>query len=348
MHAEGARFCATTGRPIDSSTPPPPKAAPPVAAPDGAGEPRQGLAAEKGVVDLLTEAIALYRKHARAFLMTAAVLFVPASFINSCAISVITGSAAGTAVTERALRISRLGEEIERSEDPETRAKLERELKREFDTAGEDLKRLAGGPLRQANAFILSLAGWAVTALLLYGLVLPLTGGALTIAVADRVLGGNASWREHWMLLFRKLAILLSAVVPAALLVMVGFFCLVIPGIILSFFFTFVAPVALIEGIGGTAALRRSYELVKSDWLRTALMLIIFGILNGVAHWLAGLFIPSGSVFFGTFLGDMMMLLVMPVPITGAVLLYFDLRRKRDGFTSDNLRAELDSLRPRA
>jgi hypothetical protein len=348
-HDEGARFCAATGRPIDPVPPPPLPPPPPPPLPTAAASSPAVTAPDKGVFDLLKEAIELYRKHARSFLITAAVLFLPASFINSCAVALVTGpiihSESVDRLSARAAEVARIQQQIERTEDGPAREALMRELTREMVSTTEDVRRSFAADVGHLSRVFFALAGWAVTALILYGLVLPLTGGALTIAVADRILGGNATWREHWMLLFHRLATLLTAVVPAALLVMVGFFCFVIPGIILSFFFTFVAPVALIEGIGGTDALRRSYELVKSDWLRTALMLLVFGILNSVAHKVAELFIPSSSIFFGTFLGDVLLLLVMPVPIIGSVLLYFDLRRKRDGFTDDKLRAELESLR---
>ena len=35
----------------------------------------------------------------------------------------------------------------------------------------------------------------------------------------------------------------------------------------------------------------------------------------------------------------------MPVPVLGLVLLYLDIRRRRDGFSAENLRAELAVLR---
>ena len=36
---------------------------------------------------------------------------------------------------------------------------------------------------------------------------------------------------------------------------------------------------------------------------------------------------------------------MLPVPVLGTVLLYFDVRRKRDNFTHDNLRADLEALK---
>jgi hypothetical protein len=291
-HPEGERFCSATGHPL--------AATPGVVA----------TSSEKGVWDLMREALQLYRAHARVFLTTAAVLVVPGSLVRSCATAAVLSPAIADI-----------------SAPP----------------GGDPMSRIALGGV---TAGLLELAGWAVTALILYGLVLPLTQAALTIAVADRILGGRATWREHWMLLFRRLGLLLTAVLPVAVLELVAYSLFVIPGLLVSLIFVFVTPVVLLERIGGLEALRRSYTLVRADWLRTALLFLTFGLLNSLAHWLAGLFIPRGAVFFGNFLGDLLLLLVMPVPIIAAVLLYFDLRRHTDGLTDDRLRTELEHLRP--
>jgi hypothetical protein len=299
QHPDGDKFCSATGRPLPVSP-----TAWYTAGPD------------KGVWDLMREALELYRAHARVFLMTAAVLVVPGSLVRACATAAVVS------------------------------APLESQAY--YDTSPEiahEAERLARLTFGGVTAGLLELGGWAITALILYGLAFPLTHGALTIAVADRILGGRATWREHWMLLFRRLGLLLTAVLPAAVLVMIGYFVLVIPGLLLSFFFVFVAPVVLIEGVGGTAALKRSFTLVRADWLRTALLLLTFGVLSGAAHWLADLFVPRGAVFFGNFLGDLLLLVVMPVPIIASVLLYFDLRHRVDGVTDDRLRMELEALR---
>jgi hypothetical protein len=287
-HPEAERFCSSTGQPLVL--------------------PERTPGSDKGVWDLMREALQLYRANARVFLTTAAVLVVPGSLVRSCATAAV------------------LSPGIIGVSPPDGR---------------DGLAQLAFGGV---TAGLLEVAGWAITALILYGLALPLTQGALTIAVADRLLGGRATWREHWMLLFRRVGLLLTALLPAAALEILGYSLFVLPGLVASLIFVFVSQVVLIERIGGADALKRSYTLVRADWLRTALLFLTFSLLNSVAHWLAGLFIPRGAVFFGNFLGDLLLLLVMPVPIIASVLLYFDLRRHVDGLTDDRLRTELETL----
>ncbi|HVV52685.1 MAG TPA: hypothetical protein VHO06_23700 [Polyangia bacterium] len=205
----------------------------------------------------------------------------------------------------------------------------------------------AGDPavLGSLNAYLLQVVGTLVTTFFLYGIIVPLTNGALTIAAGDRILGGRAEWREVWMLLFRRLGKLLSAVVPAAIVVTIGCVFFIVPGLVLAVLFTFVSPVVLIEGLGGRAALERSTTLVRSDWLRVALLLVAFAIVRWVAQLVASLLVAPTHIFVGSLIGDLCTMVLLPIPVLATVLLYFDVRRKRDNFTNDNLRADLEALK---
>jgi hypothetical protein len=314
-HEAGAAFCPQTGQPIAAS-PPRDKSLPSwatVPVTDGALPVAAGLpppdAPPRGVGELLQQAVFLYRSHARVFLTTAAVLFLPASLLCSAALALLMARAGATVGAAAA--------------------------------AGTGL---AQGALA---AFLLGVLGWVVMALIVYGLVMPLTSGALTIAVADRVLGLSSTWREHWRLLLGRLGLLLSALIPAAVLCMIGYAFLIIPGLVLSFLFAFVPTVVLLEGVGGTAALRRSVALVRSDWPRVALVFITFAFLNVVAHMVGAFFVPRSAVFAGHVLGDLLTLVLLPVPVMGAVLLYLDLRRRHDQLDEAALRAQVSALRTR-
>ena len=193
--------------------------------------------------------------------------------------------------------------------------------------------------------FCLRTLATLVTTLFLYGIVLPLTNGALTIAAADRILGGQAGWREVWTLLFRRIDKLLSAMIPASLVVTLGFMLFFFPGLVLAVLFAFVSPIVLIEGIGGRAALERSTKLVLTDWLRVALMLAGVAVVRWLARMVTGAIVPAGSIFVSSLLADLVTMVVLPVPVLGVVLLYLDVRRKREGFDDDRLRTDLDALR---
>lgn len=338
-----ARSKAKEAAVSDPESPPPP---PPSEAP---------APPEKGVADILKEAYEMYRLHARALLVTCAVLFVPASIVNSCARSVILGPTltAGAAV-EQSVRSAvpeleestrALQDAYQRNADKATIARLEAEHQRRTAEIARRTMQAAGAAVGGFTLFLLTALGTLVTSFFLYGVIVPLTNGALTVLVGDRVLGGNAGWREAWMLLLRRLGPLLTAVIPAALLVALGCVFLLIPGLVLALLFAFVSPVVLIEGLSGRAALRRSVELVRADWLRVALVIIVFGVIRWLAMMVASFLIPSTALFVGSLLGDLITMVLLPVPVLGIVLLYFDIRRRREGFTNDRLRADLNALR---
>jgi hypothetical protein len=315
-----------------------------------------GLHERRGPVDFMREALALYRQHARAFLLTAAALFVPGSFMSSCALSATLGPLihqaesyedAGQRVAERSQALAKRMEEQVRkggAVDSKALAELAQESHRNWQEMGR-----AGGNLttvfKKVVAIVLGLLGWLLFAIILYGMILPLTQGALTVAVADRMQGGRATWLQNWSILLRYKGPLLSALLPAALLGFVGYLFLLLPGMLISCFFSFVSPVVLLEGLGGQAALKRSFALVRSDWFRVALLLLSFGILNWLAHGFAALILPTGAIFWSLFLADLISLVLMPVPIILSALLYLDIRRTHDGITREQLAAQLAALR---
>ena len=94
----------------------------------------------------------------------------------------------------------------------------------------------------------------------------------------------------------------------------------------------FVPQVVPIERLTGKAALARSMALVRADWLRVALLVALFIAIAWVARVLAGLLIPDSAQFLTELIGDVMTLVLMPVPVLALVLLYLDIRRRRDGF----------------
>jgi len=343
LHAASAAFCPKTGLAT------------------GAALPASGVAdapkpfPEKGIADILKEAYGLYRKHARALLLTCAVLFVPASIVKSCANAVIMAPtvAAARAVQQSAssLEAGDLGaaqralqQAYQDHADAPTIARLQGEQTRALEEAARRSMQAAGAAMGSFTVFVLGVLGALVT-FFIFAVTIPLTNGALTISVADRILGGETGWREVWMLLFRRLGPLMTAIIPAAFITAFGFVLFIVPGVVLSLLFAFVSPVVLIEGLRGRAALRRSVELVSSDWLRVAMMIVVLFVLRWLAQIVSQAFVPSSALFFGSLVGDLVTLLFLPLPVIGMVLLYFDIRRQRDKFTDDRLRADLDALK---
>jgi len=303
--------------------------------------------ADKGLADILVESFRLYRASARPVLLICALVFVPASLAKSCVVSALltpklaAGSPAKVTELARGAEAagSALADAYARNADTETIARLHRENQQRL----VEIARAADAPGR-FTLWVLGVLATLVSALA-FATAVPLTAGALTIAVADRLTGGHTGWVEAWMLLLGRLGRLLAAIVPAAGLIAIGLVLWVIPGLVVSFCFALVAQVAVIEGLGGAAALRRSVQLVASDWLRVALLLAVFLALAWAARLLADLVVPDSAIFMTGLVGDLLTLAVMPLPLIAGTLLYLDVRKRRDNFGDTDLRAALASLR---
>lgn len=61
----------------------------------------------------------------------------------------------------------------------------------------------------------------------------------------------------------------------AGLLIMLGILLLIVPGIIMMVFYSLVAWVVIVEGFTGMKALRRSKDLVKGNWWKVAIRLLL-------------------------------------------------------------------------
>jgi len=269
----------------------------------------------KGVIELLQEAFAFYKQHLKILLITAAVLYVPGALVSSGLITLIKAPLMVSASTMEAS-----------ARDLESGA-------------------VAGAALGGVMVALLGILALAVLGLIMFAIIVPLTQSALTVAAADRLLGGERGWQDYWKVVVARLGKIAGTIIPAAILVFVGLMMLLVPGAVLLFFFSLTPMVIMLEGKGGVAALKRSFELVKSDWLRVAVVCITFGVGYIVASLIGGLLIPDRFVFFDQLIGHLFVLVLLPFPIVAAVLLYLDIRRTKEHVDRDTLQAELAAVR---
>ena len=352
---------AATPPPGYAATPPPGYGAPP----PGYGTPPPGAygvgaemamqpitGAGKPVGTILSEAFQLYQKHLVTLFITCAILMLPVSLVKSAAMALVL---APTAVVEVAAKntaqlsqqtAAQIQREIQQAQgDPKKLEQLQRDQQKQLQDLSRAWATTGTAAVGGLVAILLGLAAALLGILLMYFIAVPLVTGALTIVVADRATGGNVGPGQAYALLFRRFGKYISAWIPAFFLVLLGFCLLFIPGIIIGFLFLFVGPVVLLENVGGTAALKRSVNLVKSNVVQVLIVWIVFAAIHLVTGILTHLFIPTTAFFFGSLVQDILLMFLMPVPIIGTVLLYLDIRRQADGLDAQGLRAGVDALR---
>jgi len=181
------------------------------------------------------------------------------------------------------------------------------------------------------GAFALGIIGFVVT---------QLATGAGTHAVASAVAGQQPSLRVSYGAAFGRLGSLLLATLLIGLAVTAGFIALVIPGFIVLVRLIATIPAVVVERATGGRALGRSWELVRGrSWPVFGAMLVVLiiaGILTGI------LTAPVGEGWFAQGLAaSIASLITTPYVLSVVVLLYLDLRIRKEQLDHATLRHEL-------
>ncbi len=135
------------------------------------------------------------------------------------------------------------------------------------------------------------------------------------------------------------LAMALAGTLSGATSIML-FVVTVVIGIYLIVRLVFAPFAALLEQLGPAAAVMRSWMLVSGMWLRTFGLLFLITlllVLIQMAFQLFGLFIPGVEAF-------LVALLVVPLTVCANLLIYLDLRVRKESYSLEHMKAELEAL----
>jgi uncharacterized membrane protein YgcG len=161
-------------------------------------------------------------------------------------------------------------------------------------------------------------------------------------AVADAYLGVEPDWRRSLRFAVRRLGGLFVLSMAYVIVVALGLFLLILPGIWLAVAFAVSVPALLLERVGPFAALGRSFRLVRGRWWATFGALLVGYVLVGIiAALVQGLImvVPSVVADGNTLVGAVSSVIggtvaaVLTTPYSAAViaLVYFDLRVRKEG-----------------
>ena len=294
----------------------------------------------RGIGDILGEAIELYRKNAVLLIVTAAVAMGPVYVVKNAIMAAALAPMATTGLEADTDRMRDLQKQMEQAQargasPAEIQSIAAQQMEVALGSAKKGLGVLAG--------IGLMLLGLLLTIPFMI-LAVYLAQAALTVVVADRARAGTMGWKEAWQVVLANL----GSLVVTSLMVMIGVavglvFC-ILPGLVFSLFAALTIPVLLLEKKSGTTAIRRSVELVKADWVRVIIVLILFGILQAITSWVGGLLVPSRFYFLHMLVGDLVSIAVLPIPIIGLVLLYQDIARAKLNVSDETLEAQRAGL----
>lgn len=201
---------------------------------------------------------------------------------------------------------------------------------------------------------ILALAGAMLLGLLLFVvLVYPVSVGATTFAVGEIYLGRSVDVGDCFARSFDRLWQLLVVQMNVSARVLLWTLLFIIPGIMKSFSYMAVVPVTMLELKKGEAtgkALERSTELTYGHRWRMLKAMAVVGVITFMASLVAGVvvrFIPGDglmTILLGSVISSLVQMLATPLGLVLNVLIYYDLRIRKEGFDLEMLNGSVSAL----
>jgi hypothetical protein len=194
----------------------------------------------------------------------------------------------------------------------------------------------------------ISTATWAVGAA---GLVAALAGiliylvltGAITRAVAAEVAGEDPSVEQSYRFGFHRLGSVLLVSVLVGLATIGGLILFVIPGIWIGVRLAVSVEALVVEGRRGTQAMGRSWELVGGHWWHAFGALVVAGLLTGIVNAVITAPFNNTGWFVQAIAAAVATVITLPYGVLVGVLLYLDLRARKENLTLERLRTDLQT-----
>ncbi len=181
-------------------------------------------------------------------------------------------------------------------------------------------------------------------------LLYPWTLGAATYAISRIYLGEEADlWKALRVALDEVGTLFLTSLI-VSVIVFIGLLLLIVPGILWWLSYSLIVPVIMLEGTNSQEARWRSRELTRNYRGRILVLFVIVIFLQFVAQLAAiGL---VGALFENILLTQAVQwvatVLAVPLPIVLTILLYYDLRIRKEGFDLELLSGALGRSRPQS
>jgi len=169
----------------------------------------------------------------------------------------------------------------------------------------------------------------------------PIVSGAVAWAAAELYLGRDPGVGQTYSHVGRRLGAVVAVALLTGLAIMLGFILLIVPGLILMARLFAATVAVVIEDRGATDAIRRSADLVKGTTGRVLGYLIVMGILVAIATGILGAIGSAVGDAGNLALQVIASVLFMPLSAVFGVLLYFDLRIRKEGFDLEVMAREL-------
>jgi uncharacterized membrane protein len=201
-----------------------------------------------------------------------------------------------------------------------------------------------GGNLPSRDGGLSTLIFQVVFMVLWASIAFPIASGATTYAISERYLGNDVTIGEALRRGLSHFWPLSIAQITATIRVLFGFLLLIIPGILWMLSYSLIVPAILIEGQKAVPSLRRSRDLIKGYRGKAFCILLVVNLLQvllaGGVGMIAGLFFGSeagSGAILSSALNNLLSIFLTPLGIIAAILLYYDMRIRKEGFDLEML-----------
>jgi hypothetical protein len=208
-----------------------------------------------------------------------------------------------------------------------------------------DLVRTQGETTRNG---VVETATWSVG---IAGLLAALAGilmylvlaGAITRAVAAEVAGQDPSVEQSYRFGFHRLGSVLLVSVLVGLAIVGGLILFIIPGIYIGIRLCVSIEALVVEGRRGTEAMGRSWGLVGGHWWHAFGTVVVGGLLTSIVNAIITAPFGDTSWFVQGLAAAVATVVTLPYSALVGVLLYLDLRARKESLTMDTLRTDLQA-----
>jgi len=173
-------------------------------------------------------------------------------------------------------------------------------------------------------AFLATVIVFAILLGIVTWIINTIVSGTVVKFASEAVEKGHASLRESLDMALSRLGSLLGVGLVTGILITIGFFLFIVPGIILAIMFSLVVPSIMIEQKGVFESIGRSKKLVSNRWGKTFVLLLLIGIIIFTVTVLTNvLTAPFGAA--SLIVSSLIAALVVPILPIATTLLYYSM-----------------------
>jgi hypothetical protein len=179
----------------------------------------------------------------------------------------------------------------------------------------------------------------ALVALLLYQVLT----GAITRNIATEVTGQDLNLEQSYRFGFARLGPILVVSILVGLATLLGLIVFIIPGIYIGVRLAVSTQALVVEGKRGTEAMRRSWDLVGGHWWHAAFTLLVAALITGLVNAVITAPFSAGAWFLQGIAAAVATTVTLPYGALVGVLLYLNLRARKERLDLDTLKANLQA-----